>query len=90
MKKYRDSLLRIEPNIKEGVGGTRDFNSIYWITKVLYNSDRLSTLVHEKVISFDEYEQLINSVEFIFKIRIRLHYFHNRKNDVLNMESQKV
>lgn len=89
MKKYRDSIFKIEPNIKDGIGGTRDYNSIYWINKVLYGSEKLSILVHEKIISFDEYDSFISSVEFIFKVRIRLHYFHNRKNDNLNMESQK-
>ncbi|MCA1928163.1 MAG: [protein-PII] uridylyltransferase [Calditerrivibrio sp.] len=89
MKKYRDSIFKIEPNIKDGIGGTRDYNSVYWINKVLYGSEKLSTLVHEKIISFDEYDNFISSVEFIFKVRVRLHYFHNRKNDNLNMESQK-
>lgn len=89
MKKYRDSIFKIEPNIKEGIGGIRDYNSIYWINKVLYDSEKLSTLVHEKIISFDEYDTFTTSISFLFKIRIRLHYFHNRKNDNLNMESQK-
>lgn len=89
MKKYRDSMLKIEPNIKDGIGGIRDYNGVYWVNKVLYDNDKLVTLVHEKILSYDEYDMFMKSVEFIFKIRVRLHYFHNRKNDILNMESQK-
>lgn len=89
MKRYRDSMYKIEPNIKDGIGGVRDYNAVYWVNKVLFESENLVTLVHEKIINYDEYESFKKSVEFIFKIRIRLHYFYNRKNDILNMESQK-
>ncbi|MCX8084888.1 MAG: [protein-PII] uridylyltransferase [Calditerrivibrio sp.] len=89
MRKHRDSMLKIEPNIKDGIGGVRDYNSVYWINKVLFESDRLTTLINEKIISADDYDIFYQSVEFIFRIRIRLHYFYNRKNDILNMESQK-
>jgi len=89
MRKYRDSMFKIEPNIKEGIGGIRDYNGVYWVNKVLYDNDKIVNLVHEKILNNNEYEMFMKSVEFIFKIRIRLHYYYNRKNDILSMESQK-
>ena len=50
-KKYRDSIYRLEPNIKEGGGGIRDLNTIYWITKTLYGSSDLDYLIKQRIIS---------------------------------------
>lgn len=88
-KKYRDSIYRLEPNIKEGGGGIRDLNTIYWITKTLYGSSDLDYLIKQRIISSKDYEKLIRCADFLLKIRCELQYFHERKYDVLNLESQK-
>lgn len=89
-KKFRDSVYKIEPNIKEGHGGVRDVNTIYWISKTLYNDSTLREFVKNKVIDMNCYDELLKHSEFIFRVRSEIHYFHDRKYDVLNMESQKT
>jgi len=89
-KKYRDSIYRLEPNIKEGGGGIRDLNTIYWITKTLYGSSDLDYLIKQRIISVKDYEKLRKYADFLFRVRCELHYFHGRKYDVLNLESQKA
>jgi [protein-PII] uridylyltransferase len=86
--KYRDSIYRLQPNIKEGNGGLRDINTIYWICKILYKTRSLHETVKHNILTHDEYEDLIDNSEFLFRVRNELHYFHDRKYDVMNLEAQ--
>lgn len=88
-KKYRGSIYKIQPNVKEGEGGVRDINTIYWISKVLFNDETLRKLILSRIIDANDYDNLVENAEFIFKVRTEIHYFHNRKYDFLNIESQK-
>ncbi|WP_022852282.1 [protein-PII] uridylyltransferase [Limisalsivibrio acetivorans] len=88
-KKFRDSIYRLEPNIKESNGGVRDINTIYWICKILYKTDNLTELIKHKMLTVDEYDELMLHSEFIYRVRNELHYCHGRKYDVLNMEAQR-
>lgn len=87
-KKYRDSIFKLEPNVKEGAGGIRDLNTVYWISKILYGSDKLEKLIENKILTTAEHETLYKNAEFLFKVRSELHYYHNRKYDLLNMDAQ--
>lgn len=86
--KFRDSIFRLQPNIKEGTGGIRDLNTIYWICKILFKTRSLQETVKHHILTQDEYNALIEDSEFLFDVRNELHYFHNRKYDVMTLESQ--
>lgn len=88
-KKISNSIYILEPNLKDSPGGLRDINTIYWICKLLYNSTNLSVYIFKNILKEKDLLALMTSIEFIFKIRIHLHYYHKRKYDILNMESQK-
>lgn len=86
--KFRDSIFRLQPNIKEGTGGIRDINTIYWICKILYKTSSLSETVKHNILTQEEYDRLMENCSFLFNVRNELHYFHNRKYDVMTLESQ--
>ncbi|MGE4267361.1 MAG: [protein-PII] uridylyltransferase [Deferribacterales bacterium] len=86
--KFRDSIFRLQPNIKEGNGGMRDINTIYWICKILYKTKSLHETVKHNILTNSEYEKLIENAEFMFRVRNELHYYHNRKYDVMSLEAQ--
>jgi [protein-PII] uridylyltransferase len=88
-KKISNSIYLLEPNLKDTPGGLRDINTIYWICKLLFNSTNLSIFIFKNVLKEKDLLSLVRSIEFIFKIRIQLHYYHKRKYDVLSMEAQK-
>ncbi|BAI81312.1 protein-P-II uridylyltransferase [Deferribacter desulfuricans SSM1] len=88
-EKYRDSVYKLEPNLKEGHGGIRDFNFICWINRILFNGASLNTLIKKDIITIEDYDLLMKGVEFIFKVRNELHYYFNRKFDILTIEAQK-
>ncbi len=77
--------LMMEPNLKEGVGGFRDANLVYWIGKLLYNvpaiKDLPSNIVDEK-----DYKKFRIALEFLFKVRSALHLVVEKKTDQLRLE----
>ena len=51
-----ESRYLVEPNIKEGKGGLRDLQTLYWIGKYLYRVEDASDLVHHGVFTKEEYK----------------------------------
>jgi len=86
--KFRDSIFRLQPNIKEGTGGIRDLNTISWICKILYKTSNLAETVKYNILTKEEYDHLMDNSGFLFAVRMELHYFHNRKYDVMTLEAQ--
>ncbi|MDX8402939.1 MAG: [protein-PII] uridylyltransferase [Mariprofundaceae bacterium] len=77
----------MEPDIKEGQGGLRDIQAIFWIAKAWYNSD-VKELVDEQIISLIEYEQLMAAQNFLLRCRAGLHLENRRAGDRLGFEQQ--
>jgi [protein-PII] uridylyltransferase len=77
----------MEPDIKEGQGGLRDIQAIFWIAKAWYSSE-VEELVDDKVISPIEYEQLMAAQEFLWRCRAGLHLENRRAGDRLGFEQQ--
>ncbi len=81
-KKYPMSM---EPNLKEGVGGFRNANLVYWIGNVLYNIPRIKDL-DSSIISDIEYKEFRTALDFLFRVRSALHLATGKKEDRLRLE----
>ena len=81
-KKYP---LTMEPNLKEGDGGFRNANLVYWIGNVLYHINSISEL-EGKIIAKHEYEEFREALYFLFKVRSALHLATGKKEDRLRIE----
>ena len=46
--KYQRTLFHLEPNVKDGVGGLRDFHTCAWLNQLLPESARYSASRYEK------------------------------------------
>ena len=77
--------LMMEPNLKEGVGGFRDANLVYWIGKMLYNVPTIKALPKE-IVAEDDYKEFRIALEFLFKVRAALHLSVKKKTDQLRLE----
>lgn len=77
--------LTMEPNLKEGVGGFRDANLVYWIGKVLFNAPRIQDLPNE-IVQGKDYAAFRVALEFLFRVRAALHLSVKRKTDHLRLE----
>jgi len=78
-KKYPTTM---EPNIKEGVGGLRDTNLIFWIAQTIYRISTLKDLTG-KLFSEDEYKDYRIAIELLFRVRSALHLITNKQEDRL-------
>ncbi|MCF8095887.1 MAG: [protein-PII] uridylyltransferase [Desulfobacteraceae bacterium] len=85
---YGDSTFLLEPNLKEGAGGLRDYHTMRWIGRIKYDLKELRDLEYHGALSSEEYENLFNALSFIWKVRNRLHYFTGRKGDHLYFNYQ--
>ena len=75
----------MEPNLKEGRGGFRDANLVYWLGKVRYNIDHISQLP-ESIVIESEYRTFRNALDFLFRVRSALHLASGKKEDRLRLE----
>ncbi len=82
-----DTAFLMEPDIKEGQGGLRDIQAIFWIAKAWYRSD-VEELIDEEIISSVEHEQLMAAQEFLWRCRVGLHLENRRAGDRLGFEQQ--
>lgn len=82
-QKTGSSIYMMEPHVKEGEGGLRDFHEVYWIAKVLDNVEDYRYFVEKNIILEEEYVELERAYDFILKIRNQMHLICNKKCDVL-------
>ncbi|MBD8877688.1 [protein-PII] uridylyltransferase [Roseibium polysiphoniae] len=83
------SRYLVEPNIKEGKGGLRDLNTLFWIAKYHYQVRRQSELVKKGVLSRSEYKRFVKSEDFLWAVRCHLHFLTGRPEERLSFEVQR-
>ena len=88
-EKYHDTAYNLEPNIKEGPGGLRDFQVISWVFKRHYNSATLKELIKNGFLTEFEYNQLFSAQQVLWRIRYALHVLNDRSEDRLLFERQR-
>ncbi len=77
--------LTMEPDIKDGKGGFRDANLVFWLGKVLYNTPRIKDLPGS-IVNEDDYREFRISLEFLFRVRCALHIAGGKKTDRLRLD----
>jgi [protein-PII] uridylyltransferase len=83
-----ESRYLVEPNIKDGKGGLRDLQTLYWIGKYLYRVEDTSDLVHHGVFTKDEYKTFQKAEAFLWTVRCHLHYLAGRAEERLAFDVQ--
>jgi [protein-PII] uridylyltransferase len=87
-RKQGGQRYMVEPNVKEGKGGLRDLQSLYWIGKYVNGVKNASELVDHKVFAQDEYETFRKAEDFLWAVRCHLHLLTNRPMDQLTFDLQ--
>ncbi len=83
------SRYLVEPNIKEGKGGLRDLNTLFWIAKYHYRVRQQSELVKLGVLSRGEYNRMVKSEDFLWAVRCHLHFLTGRAEERLSFDVQR-
>ena len=89
-KRMGDSRYLVEPNIKDGKGGLRDLQTLYWIGKYLYRVDDVSQLVLHGVLSRSETRGFARAQGFLWNVRCHLHYLTGRAEERLTFDLQPL
>ena len=88
-QKFHDAVYNLEPNVKEGPGGLRDIQMIGWVAKRHFGASTLHDLVHHHFLTEDEYINLMEGQEFLWRVRLGLHIITKRKEERLLFDYQK-
>ena len=78
----------LEPNVKEGKGGLRDLQTLYWIGKYLHRVGAARELVQVGLFRAEEYETFRRAEDFLWAVRCHLHYIAGRAMDQLTFDLQ--
>ena len=86
-EKYGERYM-VEPNIKEGKGGLRDMQSLFWIAKYVYHVDDVHDLVARGLFTEDEFETFARAERFLWATRCHLHLVTDRATEQLTFDLQ--
>jgi [protein-PII] uridylyltransferase len=87
-KKSGESRYLVEPDVKNGKGGLRDLNTLFWIAKFIAGSDQVDDLVSKGLFAKDEVALFRKSENFLWAVRCHLHFISGRSEDRLSFDRQ--
>lgn len=78
----------LEPNVKEGKGGLRDLQTLYWIGKYLHRVPSAEGLVGAGLLNREEFDSFAEAEDFLWAVRCHLHFITARPTDTLTFDLQ--
>jgi [protein-PII] uridylyltransferase len=94
-RRYGESPFLVEPNIKEGRGGLRDLQTLYWMSRYVFDTRVMSELVGPDspgggILVEREAKHARRSWDFLWTVRFHLHYVAGRAEERLTFDMQPV
>ena len=95
--KAGNSRYVIEPNVKEGKGGLRDLHVLYWIAKFIHGQEskhaprkphKVAAYLRLGLLDTDASERFGAAAEFLWNVRIHLHFLAGRATELLSFDRQ--
>ncbi|MDF3073168.1 MAG: [protein-PII] uridylyltransferase [Alphaproteobacteria bacterium] len=87
-RKMGDSRYVVEPNVKDGKGGLRDLQTLYWIAKYLYRVSTVAELVDKGVLMPEEARKFDRAETFLRTVRCHIHFLTGRAEERLSFDLQ--
>ena len=87
-RKFKDTSYNLEPNVKESPGCLRDIQSIGWIAKKHFNATDGKDLLEHGYFNQQEFDELIECREKLWRIRFALHIVAGRSENRLLFDYQ--
>ncbi len=96
--RYGESPFLVEPHVKEGRGGLRDLQTIYWMAKSAFDVPDMAALGaasgtalnDDRILSAFEVRRFQRSLDFLWAVRFNLHYVTGRAEERLTFDLQPV
>lgn len=86
--KFGNTVFHLEPNVKDGPGGLRDYNIIHWLSLVLAIERKRDWPDRESLISPALRSQFDAAMDYLMSVRCFLHFRHGRDDNTLSWEAQ--
>ena len=88
-QKAGDTRYLVEPNVKEGKGGLRDLQTLFWLAKYYYRVRGLKDLVKRGVLSRREAKLFEKSEDFLWAVRCHMHFLTGKAEERLSFDIQR-
>ena len=82
------SRYLVEPHVKDGKGGQRDLQTLFWIAKYYYRVSANEALVDAGLLSRQEYSLFLKCSDFLWAVRCHLHFLAGRAEERLSFDLQ--
>lgn len=87
-EKAGSTRYKVEPNVKDGKGGLRDLNTLYWIARSLAPESRLGATVMDELFTPRERRTSDEAFDFLWRVRIHMHLIAGRAEEKLTFDMQ--
>jgi [protein-PII] uridylyltransferase len=93
--RYGESPFLVEPHVKEGRGGLRDLQTLYWLARHAFGVQRMPELVGPHtpgggLLTPQEARAIRRAWNFLWTVRFHLHYVTGRAEERLTFDLQPV
>jgi len=94
-RRFGESAFLVEPNIKEGRGGLRDLQTMYWMARHVFGLESIGELANSAnafgtLLNVQEIRHARRSWDFLWTVRFHLHYVTGRAEERLTFDLQPV
>lgn len=86
--KHGDTVFLQEPDLKNGVGGLRDYQNALWMARVKLGITELKQLVELRYLQPAELAEFNAGYDFLLRVRHELHFQSKHPTDLLHLEMQ--
>ncbi|HVZ59895.1 MAG TPA: [protein-PII] uridylyltransferase [Terriglobales bacterium] len=89
LDKYGNTIFHLEPNVKDGPGGLRDYQVTKWLSVMLLFEKHKTATDRSHALPDSDRQTLTTSADFMLSIRCFLHYRSGRDDNKLEWDAQQ-
>ena len=83
-----DSRYRVEPNVKDGKGGLRDLQTLFWLAKYIHGGKTLQEVLDNSACTPADKAIFLREARFLWTVRCHLHFLTGRAEERLSFDLQ--
>ena len=87
-QQFHGASYTLEPNLKANPGGLRDIQTIGWVAKRHFMADTLEQLIDHNYLTTNEFFELIECQDYLWRMRCALHFIAGRNENRLLFDYQ--